>query len=62
VTIEALDIRIQWDASGGRGCCWKNADDLPVTIREEIEAEVIDGGAEECDKHCASNGQFYRWW
>ena len=55
--------QIQHDASGGQGHCWRNiaADDIPASIRQEIEGEIIDGGKEECDNFVASNGQHYRW-
>jgi hypothetical protein len=58
-TIEILDT-IQLDHSGGQGHCWRAADP-PVTIREEIAAEIIDGGRETCNDYVASNGQHYRW-
>jgi hypothetical protein len=55
--------QIQQDASGGQGHCWRNvdADDIPANIREEIEAEMLDGGREGHPDYTASNGQHYRW-
>lgn len=54
--------QVQVDRSGRRHC-WVNvtADEIPANIREEIEAEIIDGGKEECDDYVASNGLHYRW-
>lgn len=54
--------QVQIDRSGV-GHCWVDiaADDLPASIREEIECEMIDGGQEECDDYVASNGMHYRW-
>lgn len=54
--------QVQIDMSGV-GHCWRNVDamDLPVTIREEIECEMIDGGKDDCDDYVASNGMHYRW-
>lgn len=54
--------RVQIDLSGV-GHCWvdKDAEDLPVTIREEIEGEIIEGGKEECQDFLGSNGMHYRW-
>ena len=44
------------------GQTWTDIDDLtPATIREEIAAEILDDGVEECDEYLASNGQVYRW-
>ena len=51
---------IQIDLSGGQGHCWRDADELPESVREEIAAEIIDG-VEACDDYTASNGQHYRW-
>jgi ferredoxin-thioredoxin reductase catalytic subunit len=51
---------IQIDRSGV-GHCWVAADEIPESIREEIAAEIIDGGNESCDDYIASNGQHYRW-
>jgi len=55
-------VQVQCDASG-QGHCWRNVDagDLPASVREEIEAEIIDGGKEECEDYTASNGCHYRW-
>lgn len=51
------------DASCGQGHCWEtiHMDDLPASVREEIEGEMLDGGADECDDFVASNGQHYAW-
>lgn len=56
------DHQIQHDRSGV-GHCWRNIDrdDLPSSIVEEIEGEIIDGGKDECDDFRASDGQHYRW-
>lgn len=55
--------RVQRDHSGGQGHCWRDvsADDLPASVRQEIEAEILDGGADRCDGYRATNGQYYRW-
>lgn len=55
--------QIQIDRSGGQGHCWRNIDaaDIPANIREEIEAEILDGEQESCADFVASNGQHYRW-
>lgn len=54
--------QVQYDLSGV-GHCWKNInrDDIPASIVEEIEGEIIDGGKDECDDFVASNGLHYRW-
>lgn len=56
--------QVQVDRSGV-GHCWVNADagsyDLPPSIQEEIEGEIIDGGKEKCDNFVGSNGLHYRW-
>lgn len=54
--------RIQHDNSGV-GHNWRtiDADNLPPNIAEEIAAEIIDGGKEECSDYVASNGLHYRW-
>ncbi len=56
-------VQIQLDKSGGQGHCWVDvaADDIPANIRQEIEAEIIDGGAVTHEGYRASNGQLYRW-
>ncbi len=54
---------IQFDRSGV-GHCWVDVTDsidLPASIREEIEGEMIDGGKESCEDFLASNGVHYRW-
>jgi hypothetical protein len=52
---------VQHDRSGV-GHCWEAIDeDEPASIREEIAAEILDGGNESCDDYIASNGQHYRW-
>ena len=55
--------QIQQDHSGGQGHCWRNIDaqDIPANICEEIAAEIIDGGKDECSGYVATNGQHYRW-
>jgi hypothetical protein len=60
--IEIQGKVIQYDNSGV-GYNFRNAseDNLPANIREEIAAEIIDGGKAECDDYVASNGQHYRW-
>lgn len=62
---EALYVcgnQVQVDRSGV-GHCWVNvaAEDLPASIREEIEGEMIDGGKDTCEKFRGSNGLYYRW-
>ena len=54
---------IQIDRSGGQGHCWRSisVDEIPYSIIEEIEGEIIDGGADSCEDFIASNGQHYRW-
>ena len=54
--------QVQVDRSGV-GHCWVNvaAEELPLSIREEIEGEIIDGGKGECANFVASNGLHYRW-
>jgi hypothetical protein len=53
---------IQVDRSGV-GHCWTgiSAEDLPASIRGEIEGEIIDGRKESCDDFVAANGLHYRW-
>jgi hypothetical protein len=50
--------QVQIDRSG-QGHAWRDIDaqDIPASVREEIEGEMIDGGSE----LVASNGQHYRW-
>ena len=52
--------QVQIDRSGV-GHCWQPVVDLPASIREQIEGEIIDGHCEECADFLASNGQHYRW-
>lgn len=54
---------IQIDRSNGQGHCWTACDEnsLPDQILQDIEAEAIDGGRDECGDYIASNGQHYRW-
>ena len=61
--LEITGLTIQHDKSNGQGHCWRNCteDTLPASIREEIAAEIIDGGKEECEDYTASNGEHYRW-
>ena len=49
------------DHSNGQGHCWRIDAEIPASIREEIEGEIIDGGRESCRDFVASNGQHYRW-
>ena len=55
-------MKIKHDNSGV-GHNWKavDASDLPYDIREEIAAEMIDGGKSHCDKYVATNGLSYQW-
>jgi hypothetical protein len=55
--------QIQFDRSGGQGHCWVNvaADEIPASVREEIEGEVIDGKMDSCSDFVATGGQHYRW-
>lgn len=55
-------LPVQVDRSGV-GHCWVNvsADDMPASIREEIEGEMLDGGQDERGHIVASNGLHYRW-
>ena len=55
-------LAIQYDKSGV-GHCWVSANDTncPDSIQEEIAAEIIDGGNDDCDDFIASNGCHYRW-
>jgi hypothetical protein len=54
--------QVQIDRSG-QGQAWRDIDaqDIPVSVREEIEGEMIDGGVDDTDLFVASNGQHYRW-
>lgn len=56
--------QVQMDRSGV-GHCWVDVAagslDLPASIQEEIEGEIIDGGRESCDDFVGSNGVHYRW-
>jgi len=54
--------QVQVDKSGA-GQCWVDvaAADLPPSISQTIEGEMIDGGHDECDDFVASNGLHYRW-
>lgn len=52
---------VQVDPSG-RGHAWRDVDDsIPHDIRQEIEAEILDGGHESHDGYRASNGEIFRW-
>lgn len=53
---------IQYDNSGV-GHNWRtiNAAGEFADIREEIAAEILDGGRDTCDDYIASNGCHYRW-
>lgn len=54
-------ILVQHDASG-QGHAWRTIDasELPASIREEIETEIIDGN-DDPDCYVAGNGEHYRW-
>jgi hypothetical protein len=54
---------VEEDSSGGQGHCWRlvRGDEMSASIREEIEAEMIDGGVDSTDDYMASNGCHYRW-
>jgi len=54
--------QVQHDNSGV-GHNWRDIDasEIPASIREEIEGEMIDGGMGECEDFVASNGLHYRW-
>lgn len=60
--IYVCGAQIQVDRSG-QGHNWRTVDayDLPAGIVEEIAAEIIDGGQDECEDYVASNGLHYRW-
>jgi len=58
--LEAIVGPIQQDLSGV-GHCWRVDMDIPADIREEIAAEILDGGQEHCSDYVASNGLHYRW-
>ena len=62
MTSELQNVTIQQDMSGV-GHCWRTVsdDDIPADIREEIAAEILDGGNESCEDYVASNGIHYRW-
>lgn len=53
---------IQIDLSGV-GHCWRAIarDDIPSSVIEDIEAEIIDGKRDSCADFVASNGLHYRW-
>lgn len=53
---------IQIDRSGV-GHNWQNVDSevIPADDREEVAAEIIDGGKLSCDKYVATSGVHYRW-
>jgi len=52
-----------WHDSSNVGQNWRTIDcrDIPANIREEIAAEILDGGKNHCDQFTASNGLSYRW-
>lgn len=60
--IEVMGYAIQYDKSGV-GHCWVAATDdtCHAGIREEIAAEIIDGGNENRKSYTATNGCKYRW-
>ena len=49
--------------NSGVGHNWRtvSASDIPANIVEEIAAEILDGGKEECELYVASNGHHYKW-
>lgn len=49
--------------NSGVGHNWRTIDasEIPADIREEIAAEIIDGGKDQCEKYTATNGLNYRW-
>jgi hypothetical protein len=53
---------IQFDNSAV-GHNWRDIDanDIPADVREEIAAEILDGGKESCEDYTATNGLHYRW-
>jgi hypothetical protein len=53
--------QVQIDRSG-QGHNWRNidADEIPASVREEIEGEIIDGKQPE-GEIVASDGMHYRW-
>ena len=61
-TNEVAGCEVMVDRSGV-GSCWVavDRDDLPTSVVEEIEGEILDGGVESCDCYVASNGLHYRW-
>jgi len=54
--------QVQHDNSG-IGHNWRSidAEAIPADIREEIAAEMLDGGQDDCELYVASNGCHYRW-
>ena len=59
--LTAILDTIQHDPSGV-GHSWRTVgQDLPANTREEIAAEIIDGGRKSCDRYRASSGERYRW-
>ena len=57
--IEVCGHRVQIDRSG-QGHAWVDIVDIPASVREEIEAEIVDG-KRESGQIVACNGQHYRW-
>jgi hypothetical protein len=57
-----FEVKIYIDHSE-KGHCWKLIDrnDIDLDILNEIEAEIIDGGVDECKSYFASNGCHYKW-
>ena len=49
------------DSNVGHNWRTIDASDIPANIREEIAAEINDGGINHCDQYTASNGLSYRW-
>jgi hypothetical protein len=54
--------QIQYDKSGV-GHCWASIDrdEIPASIVEEIEGEILDGKLDTCDDFIGSDGVHYRW-
>lgn len=61
-SVGVLGYAIQYDGSGV-GHCWVAATDdtCHAGIREEIAAEIIEGGNENRKGYTATNGCKYRW-
>lgn len=51
---------IEKDKSGV-GHCWIEDADIPFSIKEEIEAAILEDGLKEYDDYMANNGIHYRY-